>query len=302
MNKLHFGIIIHQITPNSKDLVKEIKKRGFLASYLYFNSILNQSKTEIIFKNNKGEQVNNDQFDILLWRDTDTPAVIRKVIASYFLQKGKIFIDKIWATRDWTGNKLRQVEFFSRHGLPIPKTLFVNQFISYFKKSPQKLFQKIIPILGLPFIAKPIVGAQGENVLLIKSQKDFQKLKKGVTGESPLFQEFIPNDGDFRALVINKKFIGAYKRIPKKGEFRANLAQGGRGQKIKPESKLISLSKKVAELIGIEILGVDIIRCQKSKKYYVLETNGIPQWQGFKKTTGIDVAEKIIDYCLSYYK
>lgn len=305
LNKVFFGIIIHKVSPNSEDLVREITKRGHLVDYLFFDSILNHhSKLEIILRNKKGQRVDDNNFDLLIWRDTETRAIIRKIAASYFLQKGKIFIDKVWATRDWTANKLRQVEFFSHHGLPVPKTLFLNNFSSYLKNSPQKLFEKVTSKLGVPFIVKPIVGSKGKNVFLIKKMEKFQQLKEkfcSFNGKNPLFQEYIPNNGDFRVFFINKKFIGVYKRIPKKGEFRANIAQGGRGEKITPAKELINLSKKVAQIMGIEILGVDIIQCQKSKKYYVLETNGIPQWQGFKKTTGIDVAKKIIDYCLSLY-
>ena len=303
LNKVSFAIIIHKVSPNSEDLVREITKRGHLVDYLFFDSILNHnSKLEIILRNKKRQRINDNNFDLLIWRDTETRAIIRKIVANYFRQKGKIFIDKIWATRDWTANKLRQVEFFFHHGLPVPKTLFLSNFSTRFKNSPHQLFKKITSSLGIPFVAKPIVGSKGNNIFLIKKEKEFQQLEQkfcDLSGRNPLFQEYLSNNGDFRALLINKKFIGAYKRIPKEGEFRANIAQGGKGEKVTPEKELISLSKKVAEIMGIEILGVDIIQDQKCKKYYVVETNGIPQWQGFKKTTGINVAQEIIDYCLS---
>jgi RimK family alpha-L-glutamate ligase len=293
MNNLKFSLIIHKITPNNQDLIREINKKGFSGRYLFFKNIrISGNQTRIIFSDETGKTTNGLDSNIILWRDTKTQAIIRKIIAGYFLNNKKIFIDRVWAEKDWTANKLRQAEFYSQQQLPLPKTIFTNS----------KNFDFLVKNISLPFIAKPIVGSKGNNVFLINDKAQFQKFCNKFPLTDFIFQKYIPNDGDFRLLCVGKKFIGGYKRIPKKGEFRANIAQGGSGKIIKLNPLLINLAEKVSRITKIEILGIDFIQSKTTKSYYLMETNGIPQWQGFKKTTGINVAEKIIDYSLSLYK
>ncbi len=297
--KLKFAIVTNEITANSQDLVSEIKKRGCGVEYLNIDYCqIDEKGNNFFLVNQNNQEANLNDFDIFLWRGANIDTSIRQSFANWIIGHKKIFIENVWAQKNWTHLKYKQVELFSENKIPFPKTLFINNF----DLEPGLIFSKLKNSLNLPFIVKPISGAKGKDIYLIKDQEGFGKLSKIIKNKKYIFQEHIPNDGDFRALVVNFKFIGAFKRIPKKGDFRSNISLGGTGKRILPDKQIIDIAIKTAKAIGIAILGVDIIQNNKTGKYYVLETNGIPQWQGFKKATDINVAEKIIDYCISLYR
>ena len=54
------------------------------------------------------------------------------------------------------------------------------------------------------------------------------------------------------------------------------------------------LSVECANLLGLEIAGVDILFDGDS--YMVAEVNSSPGFEGFESATGINVAEKVYDY------
>ena len=44
-----------------------------------------------------------------------------------------------------------------------------------------------------------------------------------------MLQEYIPNDGDYRVLVLGEKVLGVMKRVsPNKEEFKNNYSAGGK--------------------------------------------------------------------------
>ena len=48
----------------------------------------------------------------------------------------------------------------------------------------------------------------------------------------------------------------------------------------------------------MDYAGVDLMRAEDGKTY-VVEINSIPGWRGLQKTTGQDIAGRIVDFVLS---
>jgi ribosomal protein S6--L-glutamate ligase len=84
------------------------------------------------------------------------------------------------------------------------------------------------------------------------------------------------------------------KRQGKPGEFRSNLHRGG-------SSKIIELTVEekytailAAKAVGLGIAGVDMLQSERGP--LVLEVNSSPGLEGIEKTTGEDIAGRIIAY------
>jgi len=84
------------------------------------------------------------------------------------------------------------------------------------------------------------------------------------------------------------------KRTAPSGDFRSNVAVGGKTEKYNIDNNLKKLTFRAARIAKNEIAGVDIMF--KNKKPYILEVNGSPQFEAFEKATGINVAKEIIKY------
>jgi len=100
---------------------------------------------------------------------------------------------------------------------------------------------------------------------------------------------------DIRAFVIDGEVIGAMRRISSKGEWRTNYALGAQIVPHQLQSEEEEVAIKTSEALGLEIAGIDIINTGIPR---VLEANSCPGWRGIQQATGINVAQKIVEYAI----
>lgn len=85
-------------------------------------------------------------------------------------------------------------------------------------------------------------------------------------GKEPLVvQEFlarVTEAGDKRVMLLDGEIVGALRRMPKAGEFRANIHVGGRAEKTELTAREREVAERVAPLLkdqGILFAGLDLI-------------------------------------------
>jgi RimK family alpha-L-glutamate ligase len=159
---------------------------------------------------------------------------------------------------------------------------------------------------SFPLICKISGGRQGRGVFKVNSKEEIVKVIKEWKDRSPSFviREFIPNDGDIRIFTVGYQAIGAMKRTAvDPNEFRSNISLGGKGEKFDFESypEVKSIAEKLSEVTRTEIAGVDIMLHKETGNPYILEINPGPQFTGFEKYTGVNAAEKIVEYFEELY-
>ena len=84
------------------------------------------------------------------------------------------------------------------------------------------------------------------------------------------------------------------KRQGKEGEFRSNLHRGGNANIIKLSRSEKSTALNAAKSMGLAIAGVDMLQSKRGP--LVLEVNSSPGLEGIEGATGVDIAEKIVQY------
>lgn len=187
-------------------------------------------------------------------------------------------------------DKLRSLQLLARAGLGMPKTMFTNH-----SKDVAKVIEKLG---GAPVVIKLLEGTQGLGVVLAETDKAalsvieaFYDLKQRI-----IVQEFIAEakGADIRAFVVNGEVVGAMKRQGKEGEFRSNLHRGGTAKLIKLSREEKAAALKAAKTLGLAIAGVDMLQSKRGP--LILEVNSSPGLEGIEKATGIDIADKIIEY------
>lgn len=148
----------------------------------------------------------------------------------------------------------------------------------------------------IPIVTKPINGKQGREIL---QHSSIESILDAINkSEIPLIiQPMIPNDGDYRVWILKDKVIGVIKRSPSaEGEFRSNISLGGTAQVASLPDDVLDMAVKSAQILDLDMAGVDIIQDNYTKKYYVMEVNAAPQFNGFMTTTGINLFEVITKY------
>ena len=151
--------------------------------------------------------------------------------------------------------------------------------------------------ITLPIIAKPNYGTKGKNVVLLKDETDISKFDKLY--KDYVFQTYIPNNGDWRVLVLNGSVIGVIHRNAKAGSVTNNVSQGGVAtSELNPATleQLNAMSLRSTAVFGLEFASVDIIQDSITKQYYILEIGTTADWQEFHNVTGVDVASHLTNY------
>ncbi len=187
-------------------------------------------------------------------------------------------------------DKLRSLQVLSKNSVDMPKTVFASN------KSSAK---DVIALSGgAPLVLKILEGTQGVGVVLVDSEKAAKSVLDAFYGMDVnlLVQEFIEEAGgaDIRALVVGGEVVGAMKRQGAEGDFRSNLHQGGSATSYKLNRKEKATALAAAKAMGLGVCGVDMI--PSSRGPLVMEVNSSPGLEGIEKSTGIDIAGKIMDY------
>lgn len=199
-----------------------------------------------------------------------------------------IFCANSWESIGRSRDKLFSSQLFSQNGIQIP--------ITGFAKSPLDTTDLINMVNGAPLIIKLLEGTQGKGVVLAENPKAAESVINAFKSLNAniLVQEFIKEAGgkDIRCFVIDGKVVASIQREAAKGEFRANLHQGGTASIIKITTEEKKLAVKAAKVLGLQIAGVDIIRSNRGP--LVLEVNSSPGLEGIETATGKDIAGMMI--------
>ncbi len=194
--------------------------------------------------------------------------------------------DAITKSRD----KLHTLQIAAQHGLNVPITSFANS--SYETKDLIKL------VGSAPLVVKLLEGTKGVGVVLAESNKAaesvinaFRSLKADI-----LVQHYIKESKgqDIRCFVVGNQVVASMERVAQEGEFRANIHLGATARAIEVTSEERELAIKATKIVGLEVAGVDMVRSNSGAK--ILEVNSSPGLEGIESATGVNVADKMIEF------
>ena len=163
-------------------------------------------------------------------------------------------------------DKLLTARHLGRAGLPHPETSVWRG-------------ERDVP-LEPPLVVKPRFGSWGRDVLLCRDAADVSRMREAVH-ERPWFrrhgalvQEFVqPRGYDLRLIVAGGGVVGAGKRVAARGEWRTNVALGGRVSRVEPSAAARSLAIAAASAVGADFVGVDLLPLGEDG-YAIIELNG----------------------------
>ena len=195
--------------------------------------------------------------------------------------------DAIIRARD----KLRSLQLLSREGIGMPVTGFAH--------SPDDTNDLMTLVGDAPVIIKLTEGSQGEGVVLAETRQAAESVIDAFRGLDAHFlvQRFVKEarGADIRCFVVGGKVVAAMKRQAKRGEFRANIHRGGSAIEAHISNKERDMAIRAAEIIGLNVAGVDIIRSADGP--LVLEVNSSPGLEGIEAATRKNIAGAIIRFC-----
>jgi ribosomal protein S6--L-glutamate ligase len=152
-------------------------------------------------------------------------------------------------------------------------------------------------LLGGDVVVKPLFGSEGRGMVRVSDPelawRTFRTLER--TQSILYLQQYIPHTGwDLRVFVLNGKVLTAMRRWAN-GDWRTNVAQGGRAEPAQLSAEEEGMALHAAEAVGAMVAGVDLL-LGKDGRWYILEVNAVPGWRALAPVTGVDVAAALVDY------
>lgn len=191
-------------------------------------------------------------------------------------------------------DKFRTLQLLAENGFRVPLSLLLGRQVD--------LHWAIKQVGGFPAIMKLNKGSFGIGVMLVESiggaKSVFETLAQ--LNQKVMIQEYLASEPgiDYRVLTVGGKVLASMRRRARKsGEFRANIAQGGKAETFSPPTELVEKSQAIANFMKLDIAGIDFVYHDKYG-FIPIEVNAAPQFEGLEKVSGVNVARAIIKYCV----
>ena len=243
---------------------------------------IDRKKVKVILR---GTNKKLNKFKLVFFKSVVAEKDSAVALAQYLYQQNIEFIDKAILFQPVL-NKLAQYVVLANHHIKVPRSLFISP--AYMPGS----YLKFKNYLGLPFVLKDIKASKGRHNYLINNKKDFELACQKIIDESLqlIGQEYIDNDGDYRILLFGRQQRLVIYRSSDGNSHLNNTSVGGKAKLISDKElppQVIRDSIHAADLLKLDIAGVDMVRDKKTGIWYCFEVNHGPQI-----TSGAFVDEK----------
>lgn len=147
-----------------------------------------------------------------------------------------------------------------------------------------------------PMVIKESNSSFGMGVHLATSREEAVKLICEYGNKECIIQEYLSYSSgrDYRLQMVSDKCVCAMMRS-NENDFRANITNGGKMSEYKPTDEDLSLARSVMKCLKLDFAGIDIMH-DKSGRAVFLEANSNAHFKNIYDLTGINAAEKMIEY------
>jgi len=178
---------------------------------------------------------------------------------------------------------------------------------THVSRDPKRL-KKIIDEFGGAMVVKPLQRFGGEGVIKV-STRDRDNLyslinyythaSKPYAEREPImvqaYLESVKTEGDVRILMLNGEILGAMRRMPADGEFRANVHAGGQVFKHDITDAQIRICNTISSRLvkdGLYFVGIDVIG-DKLVEINCVSPGGIPR---INRLNSVRLEAKVVDF------
>lgn len=196
------------------------------------------------------------------------------------------------------GNKLFTHMLLTKHNIPTPFSA-----VAFSEDAALELLEK----RGYPMVLKPTVGSWGRMIALLKDRDSAEGIMETREKMYPIYQvyyleEFVNRPPrDIRAIIVGDKVVAAIYRYSGDGQWKTNMALGGKAEPIKVTKELEDICIKTKNAIQGQIVGIDLME-SKENGLVVHEVNNTTEYKNTVRVTGVDIPALMIDYALQLRK
>lgn len=241
-------------------------------------------------------RLNDLGVDIAIVRGIFISVKTISTLVNHYRGKGVKVFDNNFLQHRYAIDKVTDLVKLSLGNVPIADMEYRREF-DHFEKATNRI--------GYPVIIKSSRSGKGAGVFKIDTKEQLKNLisdleTKGRKAKSYIIQEYVDYKHDLRCLVVGDE-VFTMRRIPAKGEFRANYSLGGEVEVFDLDKKDKDLALLAMKAIDMSVGGVDIL-IAKDDKRYVLEVNHTAGFVGMEKATGKNIGKVYVQHAIDNAK
>ncbi len=201
-------------------------------------------------------------------------------------------------TSIFAGNKLFTHMLLVKNGIPTPFSA-----VAFSEEAALEILEK----RGYPMVLKPTVGSWGRMIALLNDRDSAEGIMDTRETMYPIYQvyyleEFVNRPPrDIRAIMIGDQVIAAIYRYSGDGQWKTNMALGGKAEPMEVTKELEDICIKAKNVVQGQIVGIDLME-SKEKGLVVHEVNNTTEYKNTVRVTGVDIPALMIDYALKSRK
>ena len=201
-------------------------------------------------------------------------------------------------TSIFAGNKLFTHMLLQKYGVPTPFSAVAFS---------EEAALEALNANGYPMVLKPTVGSWGRMIALLKDHDSAEGIMESRERMYPIYQvyyleEFVQRPPrDIRAIMIGDKVVAAIYRYSGDGQWKTNMALGGKAEECKVTKEMEDVCIKAKNAVQGQIVGVDLME-SKEKGLVVHEVNNTTEYKNTVRVTGVNIPAMMIDYAMNQGK
>lgn len=165
--------------------------------------------------------------------------------------------------------KLSQAVLFSLNHIPVPNTWSTWNGLQLADHVARQN-------VSYPLIVKASGGTKGKDNYLAKDEQEMRQILAEVH-DAFVVQEQIPNDGDYRVLLLGSAEPFVFWRPRIAGSHLSNTSRGSVPDKeVTIDGDAMALALVAQKISGRVCVGVDLMQNNETKEWIVLEANSNP--------------------------
>jgi len=280
-------------TPASRTLLKAVKRRGFKAYYIQVD-VLSARIGDAARVYAGGVSLS---LDGMFLRSLGKLANVEQLLSHYAIFKqlelsGVVVVNRVDGLLT-ARNKYLTLLRLAQNGIRVPPTLLTENPV---------LVHRHAEYWG-EAIVKPILGSRGYgSVKVCDPDVAYQISRTLLENKMPvMLQRFVENPGrDIRAFVIGGRVVAAMYRYPPPGGWKANIAQGGRGEACRLSEEAENTAVKSVEALDLDYAGVDMLEGRDGLT--VIEVNGSADFEELTRVSGVDIPGLLVSHIIEKIK
>ena len=198
----------------------------------------------------------------------------------------------------FAGNKLYTHMLLKKFGVPTPYAS-----VTFSKEAAIEMLEK----QGYPKVIKPTVGSWGRMISKLNDKDAAEGIIESRENMYPIYQihyleEFVERPPrDIRAIMVGDKIVAAIYRHSGNGNWKTNMALGGRAEKCEVTGEMEEMCIKAKNAVEGQIVGVDLME-SRDKGLVVHEVNNTTEYKNTVRVCEVDIPSLMIDYALNSKK